>query len=153
MNILILERNILWNNVHTSYSLPYGILDDVWSRHPALATWGTLQECMWGYTHFITSQELVWSYILYLYVICNHLTHLTMFHMCFLQVHFVSYIYVHKICYTFWVWLYKMLGILITGPSCFLFFLLLWFVWFVQCVALKSGPLTKPWIFHVRCYL
>ena len=23
----------------------------------------------------------------------------------------------------------------------------------VQCVQLKSGPLTKPWIFHVRCYL
>ena len=22
-----------------------------------------------------------------------------------------------------------------------------------QCVQLKSGPLTKPWIFHVRCYL
>jgi hypothetical protein len=23
----------------------------------------------------------------------------------------------------------------------------------VQGVQLKSGPLTKPWIFHVRCYL
>jgi len=24
---------------------------------------------------------------------------------------------------------------------------------FIQCVQLKSGQLTKPWIFHVRCYL
>jgi len=23
----------------------------------------------------------------------------------------------------------------------------------VQSVQLKSGPLTKPWIYHVRCYL
>jgi len=23
----------------------------------------------------------------------------------------------------------------------------------LQYVQLKSGPLTKPWIFHVRCYL
>jgi len=23
----------------------------------------------------------------------------------------------------------------------------------IQDVQLKSGPLTKPWIFHVRCYL
>jgi len=29
---------------------------------------------------------------------------------------------------------------------CFLFFKL-------QGVQLKSGPLTKPWIFHVRCYV
>lgn len=41
--------------------------------------------------------------------------------MCFHQVHFVGYIYVCKICYTFWVCVYKMLGILITVPSCFLF--------------------------------
>jgi len=24
---------------------------------------------------------------------------------------------------------------------------------YVQCVQLKNGPLTKPWIFHVRFYL
>jgi len=23
----------------------------------------------------------------------------------------------------------------------------------IQCVQLKSGPLTKLWIFHVSCYL
>jgi len=25
--------------------------------------------------------------------------------------------------------------------------------YYIQGVQLKSGPLTKPWIFHVRCYL
>jgi len=24
---------------------------------------------------------------------------------------------------------------------------------FIHGVQLKSGPLTKPWIYHVRCYL
>jgi len=27
------------------------------------------------------------------------------------------------------------------------------FILYIQNVQLKSGPLTKPWIFHVRCYL
>jgi hypothetical protein len=54
--------------------------------------------------------------------------------MCSLQVHFVGYIYVCKIFYTFWVCVYKMLGILITVPSCFLFVTLMVCVFCVKSV-------------------
>lgn len=51
-----------------------------------------------------------------------------MLHLCFLQVHFVGFIYVCKICYTFWVCVYNMLG------SCFLFLTVMVSVVCKKCV-------------------